>query len=381
MPDPLDRALGVARELARTPELPPPDGRPRSRRLAVGDPQAPLRTFLTVLASRDLLGSHGLLRPEVLLVSMGDHFDWGPVAARAQAAADGLALLAWLAAHPPDQVVLLAGNHDLGRVGELLHLDQAGFEAAHAEALALYTPGRLDRAAERAFLARHPSFPSTEAAARDFSCFRVEQRELVVALLRSGRLHLGWAGGPHALFVHAGLTAAELDVLGIPPSSWSDAPVLAAALDAALQAAVSAWSDAPFEVPGLHRPGSAAGGEGGGMLYHRPADPARGAQGEFSGPARRRYDPRRLPRGLTQHIGHVRDAKCRVLLPDWTDGAEAREGLLRHLRTDGNAVAYAHGLPAEPRPGEARILFLDAGMAHTDPARYPLYDLDAERAV
>ena len=53
------------------------------------------------------------------LVSIGDHFDWGERADRPTARKSGLALLSWLSAHPADQVVVIAGNHDLGRVGEL----------------------------------------------------------------------------------------------------------------------------------------------------------------------------------------------------------------------------------------------------------------------
>ena len=57
--------------------LPPPDKVERQLNVAIGDPQASLSTFLRILDLNGLLGDDGRLRPEVGLVSMGDHFDWG----------------------------------------------------------------------------------------------------------------------------------------------------------------------------------------------------------------------------------------------------------------------------------------------------------------
>lgn len=378
---PLQRAAARARLLALAPELcPPTDPRPRRVRLAIGDPQAPLESFLSALARRDLLGDDGLLSEDVLLVSLGDHFDWGGRAQWRQAADDALALLAWLAAHPPDQVVILLGNHDLGRVGELLHLDQARFEAARDQAAAAYYAPERCAEAEREFLSNFPMFPTAESAARDFSGFRVEQRDLVTALLREGRFKVGFAAAPDLLLVHAGLTHGELESLGVPPSERHRADVLEEALDSALAQAVAGWTDAPLALPGLHQPGDAQNGEGGGAFYHRPADPGAGPPEEFSGPGRRRYDPRHLPRGLTQAIGHVRDSKCRGLMPAWSDGAAARDGVLRTLLTDGRAVRYHHGVHSR-EGSQAGLWFLDAGMQHQPPGEVPLLDLDARAAV
>lgn len=373
----LPAALDLARSLACEPWIPVPvDGRPRARRLVVGDPQAPLSTFLGLLATRGLLGPDGMLLPEVLLISVGDHFDWGGVADRERAAADGLALLRWLAAHPPDQVVLLAGNHDLGRVGELWSLDTPTWERARDEATALYRMPAWTPEGEAEFLARYPMFPTVEVAARDMSGFSVPQRTLVEALLRGGRLRAACALDAHLLVVHAGLADHELEVAGLPPSERRNARVVADGLDLALRRAVEGWRDGPFAIPGLHEPGSAATGEAGGCLFHRPADPRLGGEADFRGPRRRRYDPRHLPRGLTQVVGHVRDHKCRALMPAWCDDAPAADGVLRHLRTDGARVAYAHGL-ARADADHAALVFVDAGMNHAPAAAYPLLDADA----
>ena len=78
----------------------PPEGHPRKRHLAIGDPQAPAETFFTILDHHDLLGKNGRLSPDVMLVSMGDHFDWGGPDDRDRAQKGGAQILSWLAAHP-----------------------------------------------------------------------------------------------------------------------------------------------------------------------------------------------------------------------------------------------------------------------------------------
>jgi len=117
---------------------PSASGQSRSIRVAIGDPQASLQRFFGVLDANRLLGDGGRVRPDVQLVSMGDHFDWGEPHDRERARGEGLALLSWLAAHPPDQVVLLVGNHDLARVGELVAFDQERFQAAQLLADPIY---------------------------------------------------------------------------------------------------------------------------------------------------------------------------------------------------------------------------------------------------
>src|SRR5262249_8976731 len=120
------------------PPEPEADGYRRPHRLAVGDPQAPLATFFEILERQGALSTDGRLARDVSLVSMGGHFAWGGPDGRAAAAEDGLQLLAWLAAPPPDQVTLLVGNHDLARVGELAAFDDARFAGVVAEADAGY---------------------------------------------------------------------------------------------------------------------------------------------------------------------------------------------------------------------------------------------------
>lgn len=359
-----------------------PDGSPRTRLLAIGDPQAPLDRFLGILDRRGLIGGDGRLKPEVFLVSMGDHFDWGSKDERERAGEDGLALLSWLAAHPPDQVVLLLGNHDLGRVGELARFDDRSFALARAEADVIYKKVGGDSSLEARFRSLHPDLPTTEIAARDFSAFRAAQRARVEALLRTRRFRAAHAAAPRLLLQHAGVTSDELEALGLRERDGGDANAVASALNGALDAAVDAWDGkSPLSIGVLHVPGNAATGEGRGIFYQRPSNPAHEDAALFAGPPRRRYDPRRLPRGLVQAIGHIRDGKCRTLLAGWHDGAAAEDGPLRHLVTDGTSVRYARGTPPSWAPESSGILFLDGGMSHADPARYELLDLAAVRAA
>lgn len=337
-----------------------------------------MATFLAILDRHGLLGDDGRVREDVALVSIGDHFDWGGPGRREEAARSGLLLLAWLAAHPPDQVALIAGNHDLARVGELIGFDDATFAAAQEEADVAYRGGATDAAAEGRLLERFPALATAETAARDLATFRTGQRALVMELLRAGRFLLGLAADHDLLLCHAGVTADDLLGIGAPVERQRDARAVAGALNEALDAAVRGWDGrGPFAIPGLHQPGSAATGEARGMLLHRPGHPAVDRKSElYDGPPRRRFDPRWLPGGLTQAIGHIRDKKCRQLLGPWSDGTPPRDGPLRHLRVTGDAVRYARGLPADDDPGAATILFLDGGMNFVaDPAKYELLDL------
>jgi len=334
------------------------------RTVAIGDPQAPLATFFAVL-DRHGLRKNDRVAPDVQLVVMGDYFDWGTPEQAEKAGADALELLEWLVSHDEDEVVLIVGNHDLGRVGELSSFDDESFGRARRDALVIY--GALADAAHAAFTRRWPELPTAELAARDFSSFNTKQRDLVTALLRAGRFHLAWAPADDLLMLHAGVTAPQLARLGIDPNSGARA--IAAMLDRKLADAVKAWPGPParLAIPGIHRPGHSTTGEGDGMLYHRAA----------LEPKARRFDPRDLPRGLAQAIGHVRDKKSRELLGDeWTDGEPPQDGILRHLVTDGAMVRYARGLPERVDPSKATMLFLDAGMNHVAPEKYDVFRLD-----
>ncbi len=334
------------------------------RDVVIGDPQAPLKTFFEILDRHGLLAADGTLAADVHLTSVGDHFDYGGVERARDAARDGTALLSWLAAHDAAQVTIIAGNHDLGRVGELAGFDDVGFRVLQERAVRVYRSG--DPEAEAALLAAYPTLPSAEIAARDFSSFEVRQRELVTRLLRSRRMRLARAVGDR-LVVHAGVTRNDVE--------GDDAESIAAWLNGALDAAVDAWTGGPFVIDGLHHPGNARDGEGGGVLYHRPAWPDADRRW-FDGPFRRRFDPMELPRGVLQIVGHIRDRKCRALLG--VDG-EAIDGPLRVLRIpDGT---YERGTVKSVGAEEAAIVFVDGGMGYGGAARYELLDLETMRAL
>ncbi|MBI1948406.1 MAG: metallophosphoesterase [Deltaproteobacteria bacterium] len=331
-----------------------------ARTLAIGDPQAPFGSFLEILDLHGALGDDGWLVPEVSLISMGDHFDWGAPQDRAAAAEDGELLLRWLAAHDPEQVTILIGNHDLARVGELWDVSDDGFAAAQRLADQAYRQGDdLEAAFKRAW----PRFFSAELVARDLSTFRTSQRTLVEELLRAGRFRAAHAHGG-ALFVHAGVTRHELLQLGL--EERASAEQIAAALDAALAAGASALGSGPLALGALHQPGDGAH-EGRGMFYHRPTLGEGDDAGRLGGERPwRRFHPDQLPRGLTQVVGHVRDDKCRAELRGWCAPTlhhqVARDGPVRHLVVEGGRGRYAHGVPPSSTSDAAVVIFVDNGM-------------------
>jgi hypothetical protein len=363
-----DRRLAAARQRAlddaKALVLSAPDGKVRFVSAAIGDPQAPLDTFLEILETHGLLGDDGRLLPEAGLVSMGDHFDWGKVDQREQATLEGTAILSWLAAHPPDQVQIVFGNHDLVRVGELAGFGDDDFRQARAEADAAYQLGAVDPAREAALLLKYPQLPKAEVLARDFSCFDVAQRTLVTKLLKARRARLAVAPAADLLLVHAGLTQSELSWLGVPDS---DAFTTAAALNRFLDDRVDRWdAQSPLDLSPMHEAGSAKTGEARGILFHRPANPALKSVTR----AERRFDPRTLPRSISQAIGHISDKKCRELLGDWAEPGSFVYGRLRGLRLEGETVRYRLGCDEHDA-----LFFLDGGMSHVPPSDYELFDL------
>jgi hypothetical protein len=112
------------------------------------------------------------------------------------------------------------------------------------------------------------------------------------------------------------------------------------------------------------------------MFFHRPVRPMDAPQ---AGTLRRRFDARRLPPGLTQAIGHIRDKKCRKLLGANLD--EGRDGPLRHLIVRSDALAYALGVPGHATDDAARVLFLDGGMREAPVSAYELLDLRTRDAA
>jgi hypothetical protein len=216
-------------------------------------------------------------------------------------------------------------------------------------------------------------FVSVEVAARDLSTFQVEQRELVSRLLRARRFRFASAN-EGTLLVHAGATRDDLLRAGVRESELANASSAAQGLNRVFDDAIERWDErSPFFVPGFFEPSSVPRGEAGGFLFQRAAqpDPARGEPGPG-----RRFDPRTLPLGLAQAIGHVRDPKSRALLGSWVRDEAAEEGELRHLLTDGLDVAYARGLPLAPvTPNQALLLFTDGGMNSVPAERYQLLEL------
>lgn len=349
----------------------------RRLRVAIGDPQADITRILAILDRHGLLTQDGWLGPDVQLVSVGDHFDWGSHRERGAVAHSALQLVAWLAAHPADQAVILAGNHDLGRVGELADFTDATFAEALVEADRIYAGEDTDEAWERVFLDQYPQVPSVELVARDFSTFREEQREWITFLLRTRRLRAAYAAGPDLLVLHAGVTREDLGVVGISEGQAAHAPEVADALNRALDAAVDAWKEGRLAIPGLHQPGSAVYGEGRGIFYQRPSLRPEEADRTRATP-RRRFDPRRLPAGLTQVVGHTRDKRSRELL---CLPGEVRDGVLRHLVVNGERLTYAHGTPSKPLPHEAVLIFTDGGMRESPLEAIELFDLDTRAAA
>jgi hypothetical protein len=396
----VERALGLAAELADGERLPARAVAAR-RAVAIGDPQAHAQKLFAVLDHHGLLGDDGRLRDDVQLVSIGDHFDFGTRAQGTTDAArvDGARFLRWLCAHPPAQTTVLVGNHDTARVMELATVTDARFDAAAAlagELIALKetAPDQARARTRDEYMVAFPEVPTLGVVHRDFSAFTEAQRVLVQRELMSGRLRLAAsakaADGSDLLLTHAGVTARELALLGVPDER--DPAFLAGALGAKLGVAVdgvrarwSAGENVALSLEPLHVAGATAADgfdglpEGGGMLYHRPADPDRpGAdrtwENEVTRP--RRYDPRTLPAGLVQVAGHTGHPKCVAELIRWRDPAmeETLSGR-RTLRVAGDTVHYTLGIAA-PQPGDAILYMIDPSFHRaTDPAAIELFEL------
>lgn len=312
----------------------------------MGDPQGPFDKVLAVLdRHRALTGDR--LASDVVLVSIGDHFDYDhkhPDIARAE----GLRLLRWLAGHDPAQVRLVLGNHDASRVQELYALSDADFALARTCA---------------DYETRFPTLPPQHVLARDYSSFSVEQRELVAELLQARRFQLALVGklaGRDALITHAGVTSRELGLLGVA----GDAFAIAAALEAFLAAAVARGTE-PLSLEPLHIAGG-HGKEGGGMLYHRPsATPSPDAARP------RRFDPRRLPE-LLQIVGHSGHAKCVHELGDWCTFAarERAHGGIRTLSVTGDDVRYDLGV------ADGRLVMIDGELRRVPTDEIDLLAID-----
>lgn len=362
----IDLAIAHAHALRAGDARGPAQTSAARRTFAIGDPQTNTARWFGALDAHGLLGDDGWLRGDVQLISMGDHFDYH-VPEREAARVEGVLVLAWLAAHPADQVTLLAGNHDLARVMELVAIDDARFREAGDRARAIYELPHERRAEATAeFRARFPELATTGYAGRDYNAFTVEQRVLVQRLLLAGRFELAIARR-RRLFTHAGVTVRELALLGL--AADADAATIAGALSSRFCAAIAAvggdWRagrPTPLSLAPLHVAG-ADGREGGGLLYHRPADPERAGADpawELAPHAPRRFDPRTLPRGLAQVVGHTGHGKAWKEMPRWREaGMTGERGGLRTLAITGDRVTYARGLHDD---GEAIVWMIDPEM-------------------
>jgi hypothetical protein len=384
-----------AQQLLAAPWQPPASPTPlassssTTRTVAIGDLQAPFERLARVLAQHGLLADDGRLANDVRLVAIGDYFDFGQDAPDASAL-QGWMVLRWLAEHPPEQAVLLIGNHDLARVSELAGADDEAFGAARAAARALRAlPAGSDErtAAEARWIAEFPRLPLPALVARDYASFLEEQRTLMQRLLLARRMRLACAArladGTPVLLTHAGVLAEQLVTLGLEPAAAAEtiAAALDAHLDRAVESVAEAWragAIAALDLAPLHVAGNARH-EGGGLLYHRPslrhaAPPAPGVPG-------RRFMPSALPKGLAQACGHTRHPKCVEELEAWVEpGAEqASRGRIRTLQVrDDGGVYAARQLPH--RPDLATLHFIDGELAKTEPHEYELLAL-AEASI
>jgi hypothetical protein len=373
-----------------------PTGQRPARWFAIGDPQTSFDHFIAVLAARALLKEDGRLRPEVGLVCMGDHFDFGAADALSQteleaAGREGLLILCWLAAHHPSQITILFGNHDAARVMELCSLDDRSFSIARALALRVHhSSGSERKALEDEFRARFPAIPNAEVARRDFSTFHSAQRTTLERLLTAGRLRLATVGvhrGREVLLTHAGITYRELELLGLRPDAGASA--VAEALNLLLEERVGraapSWQAGvrtALDLSPLHVTG-VGGREAGGLLAHRPAHPNCRSPGEaadlaweFDHERPRRFEPRSLPLGLVQAAGHTRGSKSARELAPWATGraAAARPGKLRSLRVSKTDVVYDTGL-LDAQPGDALLYLLDVDLHEAPAAAVELLEL------
>lgn len=329
----------------------------------MGDPQAPFAKLLEVLDHHGALAGDRLAS-DVVLVSIGDHFDYD-LHDWYTAGQEGLRFLRWLASHGDAQVKLVLGNHDVSRVMELVAVTDDRFAQARAFARALDG----DDARDAKFGAAFPDLPTPGLAGRDFASFSVEQRTLVTELLLAGRFQLALAGelpaGRDVLLTHAGVTRRELAMLGVPAEPRAIAAALQALLARAIDQVRADWVrgvPTPLSLEPLHQAGI-PGEEGGGLLYHRPTNPDRpdaDRRWELAPARPRRFDPRSLPVGLAQIAGHTGHSKCLAELGAWaTAAAQGRlHGGIRTLRLAGQTVTYDLGV-AEPASDVADLILID----------------------
>ena len=363
----------------------------------MGDPQVPFAHLQQVLEHHHLLNQAGNIADDVHLISVGDHFDYSMENTR-EAAAEGLAILRWLTEQPRSRCTVLLGNHDTVRVMELMQLvSNSDFEQAQVAARALYqkkkdAAGAISPDDEVAFRRSFPTIPTIGYAARDYSAFAVEQRELLMQVLLQERVALAAAvtltDGRAALVTHAGITTRETAMLALDRTATPR--VIAAALNAFLRERVDRVRDAwmrdervPLDLAPLAV--TSPDQESGGMLFHRPTNPDReGADRawELFQAAPRRFDPRTLPTGLVQVVGHTGHRKCLQILGSWvtTEAAAHKVGGIRTLRVVGDVVHYHIGClpPLAVGASGADLVMVDGEMRAVPPSEYQLLRVEAK---
>lgn len=348
----------------------------------LGDPQAGFDTFCAVLEHHGLLDDDGLLRHDVGLVSMGDHFDYGagthdPVG-DAMRGLEGQRILAFLAAHPRSQVRILLGNHDAARVIEFAHLDDERFSVIKAASHAVPR-----NPADELRYALEYDVPCVTMPKRDFCTWSEAQRSQVERLLPDGRYDLAAVGvdaGVEILLTHTGVTSRELGLLGLSPTAT--AQDVAVSLNSLLTTAVSGVADAwrsgrhtPLSLEPLHTAPS-PGVEAGGFLAHRPANPERPDPWGWDQTRPRRFAPSTLPRAFDQAVGHTGAKLLDRGLAPWSAGNVGPTGRAHTLFVDADACRFVVGV-ASSHAGSTRLLLLDPGLAHVDPAAVDLLPLES----
>jgi hypothetical protein len=358
------------------------------RTYVMGDPQASFAHVTEILRHHGLLNMSGQLLEDTHLISIGDHFDYGTDNLQ-DVGEQGRQTLLWLAQHTESRCTLLLGNHDTVRVMEFAGVESdALFAKAHVEARRVYALQKCaapDAAeAEAQFLKQFPMIPAVGYAARDFSAFSIAQRTLVVDLLLQRRFRLAVTvtleDGSCALVSHAGITVRELEALRIAPNATPR--VIADALNAFLFSRVDRVRElwlkgnvVPLDLAPL-LVAARNGQESGGMLFHRPSNPMREGidrSSEYAMAAPRRFDPRKLPAGLRQVVGHIGHRKCLEVLGDWVspDAAAHKVGGIRTLRVLDGAAHYTMGcLPAQTCAAD--LIMVDGEMRSVAPEHYPL---------
>lgn len=174
--------------------------------VVIGDPQAPIKKLMDMLAINELLSDDGFLKKTVRLVSIGDHFDYD-AESKETAQNDASSFIAWLAYHSKKQVYIILGNHDTARVQELIKFSDEEFQEAYNNASSVLKfekndtnntsnnkPDNLDIDQLNAFYKKYPSIPSALFVTRDVYSYTTNQRDWIINLLLLGRCHLALEG-------------------------------------------------------------------------------------------------------------------------------------------------------------------------------------------